>query len=288
VTPDEKPLGAGGKPEVRSQKEVIEDHCRRAVDYMRQGNLDASVEEYRKALELDPQIGEAHALLGSIYQKQWRWSDAEAQYQQALALNPNDATAVDGMAIWLLCQGRTKEAMEWAQRARSLDPLGIRGETISWILFHSRRYDEAIRELHSILAVNPNNAQALWDLGFVLVSQNKSAEAIPFLEKAAALRDRSPGSIDLLAAAYAGAGRRSDALLLIDELKQRQRTGYVPAGAFVIAYLGLGNHDEAFVWIERAYQEQSNILQLVKVHPVFDPIRSDPRFIDLVKRVGLS
>jgi pentatricopeptide repeat protein len=88
--------------------------------------------------------------------------------------------------------------------------------------------------------------------------------------------------------AYAHAGRRSDALRLLAELKRRRITGYAPAGAFVNAYLGLGENEEAFPWLEQAYKEQSNMLQFVKVHPYFDPIRKDSRFADLVRRVGLD
>ncbi len=92
----------------------------------------------------------------------------------------------------------------------------------------------------------------------------------------------------MLATACAHAGRRTEALRLINELKQRRQTTYVPAGAFINPYLGLGDDDQAFVWFERAYQEQSNILQFLKVHPFFDPVRDDPRFKDLLRRVGLD
>jgi hypothetical protein len=92
----------------------------------------------------------------------------------------------------------------------------------------------------------------------------------------------------LLATAYARAGRRTEAFRLIDELKRRRQASYVPAGAFVNPCLALGDYDEAFVWLERAYREQSNLLQFLKVHPFFDPVRGDPRFADLVRRVGLA
>jgi tetratricopeptide (TPR) repeat protein len=99
---------------------------------------------------------------------------------------------------------------------------------------------------------------------------------------------RSPGSIELLATAYAHAGRRTQALRLIDELKRRRQTGYIPPGAFINPYLALRDYDQAFAWFDRAYEEKSNILQFVKVHPFFDPVRGDPRFADLVRRVGLA
>jgi pentatricopeptide repeat protein len=92
----------------------------------------------------------------------------------------------------------------------------------------------------------------------------------------------------VLIRAYAHAGRRTEALLLLEELKRRQQAGYVPAAAFVNAYLGLGDNEQAFAWLERAYKEQSAILQWLKVHPYFDPLRGDPRFADLMRRVGLD
>jgi len=223
-----------------------------------------------------------------VYQKRWQWSDAETEYKRALELKPNDATAHLGFARWLLCQGRADEAVAWAQRGRELDPIAVSGVSIGWILFMARRYDDAGRELRSVLAVQPNDSSALWYLGFVLIGSGKPKEAIPFLEKTALVSSRSPGSIELLAMAYARAGRRPEALRLVSELKRRRQTAYVPAGALINPYLGLGDYDEAFAGFERAYQEKSNILQFLKVHPFFDPVRDDPRFKDLLRRVGLD
>ena len=104
------------------------------------------IQAARTALELDPELAQAHALMAAVYQRQWQWRDAVAEYQRALQLKPNDAAAHLGYANWLLCQGRTEEALAWARRARELDPLGTTGTNIGWILFHARRYDEAIRE----------------------------------------------------------------------------------------------------------------------------------------------
>jgi TolB-like protein/DNA-binding winged helix-turn-helix (wHTH) protein/Tfp pilus assembly protein PilF len=242
----------------------------------------------RKALELDPDLAEAHLFLADTLQRQWHWAEAEAEYRRALELSPNDAVAHAAFADWLMCQGRLDEALAWAKRGRELDPLAVSGDTIGWILFVARRYSEATRELRSVLAVHPDDVSALWDLGFVLIAEGRPQEAIPILEKTVALTGRSPGAVELLATAYARAGNRTQALRLIDELKQRQKTGYVPAGAFINPYLGLGDYNEAFIWFERAYQEQSNILQFLKVHPFFDPVRNDPRFADLLHRVDLD
>ena len=250
--------------------------CRRAADEVRPKLMSAA----RKALELDPELAEPHVLLGETYQRQWQWSEAEAEYKRALELNPNDARAHEHFAMWFLCQGRTDEAIRWAQRAHELDPLGGAGRTNGFILFHARRYEEAIRELRS----HPDD----WYLAFPLIANGQPDEAITVLEKALAGSGRDSATMGVLVRAYAHAGRRADALRLLNELNRRQQKRYVPSAAFVNAYLGLGDNEQAFAWLERAYQEQSNIVQLMKVHPYFDPLRGDPRFADLVRRVGLD
>jgi TolB-like protein/Flp pilus assembly protein TadD len=242
----------------------------------------------RKAIELDPDLAEPHVLLAEVYQKQWQWSDAEAEFKRALELNSNDAGAHVGYAKWLLCQGRMDEALAWVQRARELDPLGGAGITPlggvaitnGFILFQARRYDEAIRELR-------NDDPDHWILGLALIANGKPDQAIRVLEKALG-PDRNPAVMGMLVRAYAHAGRRREALRLLDELKRRQQTSFVAATPFVDAYLGLDDNEQALAWLERAYQEQSNILQLIKVHPYFDPLRGDPRFAELVHRVGLD
>ena len=242
----------------------------------------------RKALELDPTIAQAHGLLAVVYQEQWQWGDAEGEFERQLELTPNDAGAHLAFAGWLLCQGRAEEAQAWVRRARELDPVGIGGDSVGWILFQSRHYEEAILEMRSALAVRPNDGLIYWFLGFALIANGQADEAIPVLENAVALTDRSPAVIGVLIRAYAHAGRRTEALRLLDELKQRQQKGYVPTAAFVNAYLGLGDNERAMVWLERAYEEQSMIMQYIKIHPFFDPLRGDARFADLVRRVGLD
>ncbi len=242
----------------------------------------------RNALKLDPDLVEAHLLLANVLQEEWHWAEAESEYRNALELTPNDADAQAKFALWLLCQGRTGEAVAWVERGRERDPVVVSGGSVAWILFQSHRYDEAIRESRGVLAVHPQDAGTLLGLGFALVANNQPGDAVPVLERAVSISNGSPAAVGVLIRAYAHAGRRSDALRLLAELKRRRQAGYIPAGAFVNAYLGLGENDEAFAWIEQAYKEKSNILQFVKTHPYFDPIRNDPRFADLVHRVGLS
>jgi pentatricopeptide repeat protein len=241
----------------------------------------------QKALALDPGLAEAHALLADIYQKQWQWSEAEVEYKRALTLDPNSPVTRLNYASWLLCQRRTDEAVAWARGALELDPLGDSGANIGWVLFQARQYENAQRQLRSALGVHPNDAATLWYLGFVLTATGEPQDAISSLEKAVSLSNRSPAVLAILIRAYTQAGRRKAALKLLAEMRERRERAYVPAGAFVNAYLGMGDKENALASLEQAYREQSNILQYLNVHPFFDPLRGDPRFQDLVHRVGL-
>jgi TolB-like protein/tetratricopeptide (TPR) repeat protein len=241
-----------------------------------------------KALELDPELAEARVLLANTLQKDWHWAEAETEYRRAIELSPSDAGAHAGLADWLLCQGRTEEALGWARRAQELDPLARGSGQVGWILFHARRYDEAIRELRTAQAMEPEDPMALWFLGFALIGAEQYDEAIRTLEKAASLSNRSSAVLGVLIHAYAHGGRRTDALRLLGELHRRRQKGYVPPAAFLNAYLGLGDKEQAFAWLERAAEERSNILQFLKVHPFFDPIRGDPRFAQYLRRTNLS
>jgi pentatricopeptide repeat protein len=241
----------------------------------------------RKALSIDPNLAEAHVVLANVLQEEWQWAESESEYRRALALNPNSAEAHQWFALWLVCQGRTDEAVSTIKRGRALDPVGVTGGSVAWILFQAHHFDEAIHEESSALVIQPNNVVTLTCLGFALIAKNKPADAIPALEKAVSLSG-SPAATGILIRAYSHSGRRNDALRLLEELKRRKKAGYIPAGAFVNAYLGMGDNEQAFYWLEQAYKEKSNILQFLKTHPYFDPIRSDPRFTDLVHRVGLA
>src|SRR6266851_387457 len=240
----------------------------------------------RKALELDPELAEARALLANGLQKDWRWAEAEGEYRRAIELSPSDAAAHAGLADWLVCQGRIEEALASARRAQELDPQAFSGGQVGWILFQAHRYDEAIRELRTALTVKPKDPMTLWLLGFALTGAGQFDEAVRTLEKAASLSDRSSAVLGVLVRAYAGADRRTEALRVLGELHRRRQKGYVPAAAFLNAYLGLGDTEEAFAWMERAAEERSNIMQFLKVHPFFDPLRSDPRFAEFLRRVN--
>lgn len=186
----------------------------------------------------------------------------------------------------LSLQGRVDEAMAWLKRADELDPpVGASGGAGDLHLF-ARRYDEALSEYRDLLALGSNETEALQGIGLVLMAKHQPEQAVPVLEKAVSVSNQSPGMVGYLVMAYAQAGRRTDALRLLAKLKRREQPGY--SGAFVIAYMGLGDYDQAFAWLNRAYQEHAHIMQYLKVLFIFDPVRGDPRFIDLQRRVGLN
>ena len=171
-----------------------------------------AAEAARRALALDPQLGEAHRILAQADEQAWRWSDAEGHYRSAIAVDPNDANAHLELGAHLLYQGRTDEGLALARRGRELDPLWPdRTVRLAWLLYHARRYDEAIRELQTVLAADPDHVQALWFLGFALIEASRLDDAVRTAERAVTVWDRNPAALALLARAYAGAGRRSDA-----------------------------------------------------------------------------
>lgn len=247
-----------------------------------------SVAAVRKALELDPQFAPAHLRLGQLQMLDWHWAEAETEFRRALEINPNSGAAYDCMAYWLVTQGRTDEALEWAHRGRELDPFEVSDVDLTWFLFLGHRFPEAIQEARIAVSLEPNGPGALWFLGYALIANGQPEEAIAPMEKALANSNRSPGVLGVLVRAYAHSGRRAEAVRVLDELKRQQKSGYVPAGAFVNAYLGLGETDSALAALEEAYKEHSVIVQYLKVHPHFDPIRNDPRFRDIVHRAGLD
>src|SRR5437899_2339758 len=250
--------------------------------------LPKTVVAARRALELDPELAEARVLLADALQRDWHWPEAEAEFRRAIALSPSDAGAHAGLADWLLCQGQTEEALASARRAQELDPLAFNGIQVGWILFQAHRFDEAVRVLRTALTIKPKDPMPVWFLGFALIGAKHFDDAIVTLEKAASLSDRSSAVLGVLVRAYAGAGRRTEALRVLGELHRRRQKGYVPAAAFLNAYLGLGDTGEAFAWMERAAEERPDIMQFLKVHPFFDPLRSDPRFAVFLHRANFS
>ena len=241
-----------------------------------------------KALELDSGLAEAYTALGYINHYNWNWTAAEQHFKRALELNPSYANAHNVYAGYLMSRGRVDESIAASNRARELDPFSLAiSAQRGFLLENARRYGEAIEQLRAVTAMDPNHYQAYWILGHTYAANGQFVEAVAAAEKAVQLSDRAPGALGMLGLAYGLAGRKADALKIVNELLELNKTRYVTPAALVNVYLGLGDKEQAFVWLEKAYQERSNYIAYLKVFPILDPIRDDRRFADLVKKVGL-
>jgi serine/threonine-protein kinase len=241
-----------------------------------------------KALEIDPALAEAHSALGSVKHFNWDWDAAEREFKLAIELNPNYAQAHSFYAGYLMSRGRVEESLAASNRARELDPFSL---SISvhrgFLLGNARHYDEASEQLRRVIAMDPNHYQAYWFLGFIYAFNGQLNEAIAASEKAVTLSARAPGALGMLGLVYGLAGRQGEATKVLNELLELNEHRYVTPAAVAYVYIGLGNKDQAFAWLEKAYQERTNYIPWLKVNPIVDALRSDARFADLVRRVGL-
>jgi len=243
----------------------------------------------RKALEIDNEVAEAHTALGYVNYFNWNWATAEEEFKRSIELNPNYASAHSQYAHHLVARERIDEALAEINRAQELDPLSLSiSSSRGFILENARRYEEAIEQLRRVIAIDPNHYQANWTLGLTYLANGQIDQAIATSDKAVAVSGRAPAALGVLGLAYGVAGRKREANQILNELLQLQKQRYVTPMALSYVYIGLGNKDQAFAWLEKGYQERANHIAFFKVSPTVDPLRSDPRFIDLLRRTGLE
>ncbi len=242
-----------------------------------------------KALEIDATLAEPHASLGWVYHfYEWNWSGAESEFQLAIRLNPSYATAHHWYGFCLNTMGRFDEALAEIKRAQELDPLSlVISSNVAFSFYLARQYDRAIEQFRKTLEMDPNFAYAHYRLGRTYMQKAMFGEAIVELQKAVALAGGSPFRVASLGQAYALSGKRGEALKILDELKELSKQRQVYPAVIAEIYVGLGEKDQAFAWLEKAYAERSGQLRHLKVEPAYDRLRSDPRFQDLLRRVGL-
>ena len=241
-----------------------------------------------QALALDVNLAEAHSALGYVNHYNWNWSVAEQQLKRAIELNPGYAQAHNVYASYLMSLGRAQESLAEANRAIELDPLSLSiGVQRGFLLENARNYNDSIEQLKRVIAVDQNHYQAHWMLSNVYAFNKQFDEAIVMAQKAVDLSNRAPGALGMLGMIYGLAGKKDEATKLLKELLDLNKGRYVTPAALAYVYIGLGDKDQAFVWLEKAYQERSNFIAYLKVVPIVDSLRSDPRFLDLTRRVGL-
>jgi len=243
----------------------------------------------RKGLEIDNEVAEAHAALAYENFFNWNWASAEEEFKRSIQLNPNYASAHSHFALYLVARERVDEAVAETNRAQELDPLSLSiSASRGFLLMNARRYEEAIEQERRVIAIDPNHYQAHWFLALTYLANRQIDQAIATSEKAVAISNRAPAALGVLGMAYGAAGRKGEANQILNELLQLEKQRYVSPIALVYVYLGLGNKDQTFAWLEKAHQERSNGIAFFKVSPTVDLLRSDPRFADLLKRIGLD
>ena len=239
-----------------------------------------------KALALDDSLGEAHASLAyALDLYGWDWTAAETEYQQAIQLNPGYATARQWYSWHLFMVGRDDDALFELKRAESFDPLSlIINADIADALCVAHRYDEAIEQSEKTLKMDANFAIGHYELGQALVQKSRYDQAIGEFQRAIELSGHS-GAFDYLGYAYAASGRKDDAIKIVHDLESQHVGNHSVDADIALIYVGLGDPDEAMNRLNRAFEARfkASILR----RPAFDPLRSDPRFQDLLRRIGL-
>ena len=243
-----------------------------------------------RALELDENLAEAHTALALIVQNQdWDWQTSEKEYRRAIELNPNYATAHHWYAEHLLWLGRFDEALNESERARQLDPLSlIIAADNGAILYYSRQYDRAIEQCRTVLRKDPNFGRAAGVIIYAYIERGMFAQALAQTESWHRLNGEGSWYWSWLAYIYGRSGQLERARRELEKLEKMSRHEQVGSATMLWAHLGVGDKEEALADLEKAYSEHFGILTMLNVEPAFDPLRSDPRFQDLLRRVGLA
>ncbi|HVS82218.1 MAG TPA: serine/threonine-protein kinase [Pyrinomonadaceae bacterium] len=243
-----------------------------------------------RALELDETLAEAHTSLARVLAVyDWDWAGAEKEFKRAIELNPRYAVAHQWYGGYLEIMGRPDESIAERKRAQEFDPLSLMSNfELGMGFYFARNYDQAIEEFQKTLELDPNFPLVHAHLPAAYEQKGMYDEAIAGFQKGITLRGGTEWSFSMsgLGHVYGVLGKKAEARAVLDELKQMSRQEYVPADGIALVYAGLGEKDQAFTWLEKAYDEHAFKMAWLKVEPQWDS--SDPRFADLLRRVGLS
>jgi TolB-like protein/DNA-binding winged helix-turn-helix (wHTH) protein/Tfp pilus assembly protein PilF len=245
----------------------------------------------QKALKLDDTLIEAHVSLASVKTDyEWDWVEGEKEALRAIELNPNDAAARAAHAELLWTTGRFDESIQESKRALELDPLSINYNTmLAFTFFLARRYDQAIEQGAKILELDPKFTPAYYVRGVAYVKKSTYKKAMAEFEKAVSISPDDLAALTGLGYGYAVAGRRVDAEKVLARLNELSKREFVSPVWMAKIYSGLGEKDKAFESLERAYEDRSIVsVAYIKTNPMLDPLRSDPRFAELLRRLNLQ
>src|SRR5271154_2957491 len=241
------------------------------------------------ALEIAPDLGEAHTALAAVlWLHDWQWPETQKEFRRSLELNPCYPTAKHYYAECLMTLGRNAEALTGMEKRLELDPLSlIINVAIGWAHYHARQYDEAVAQLLRTVELDPNYPMTYWILGLIYRETERYDLAISAGEKSVNLSGGSPLMRAALAQTFATTGAAQEAIQVLDDLQKLAKERYVAPHFFAGIYVGLGKHDRAIEYLEKSYAEHCHWLIYLHIDPSMDDLRNDPRFHDLLRRVGL-
>jgi serine/threonine protein kinase len=241
------------------------------------------------ALQFDPDLGEAHTPLAAVlWLHDWQWPEAQKEFKRSLELNPNYPTANHWYAEYVMTMGRHAEAIAKIKNSQTLDPLSlIINVAIGRDYYLARRYDEALEHLLQTVELDPNYPVTYWVVGLLYITTGRYDLAIAAGEKAVTLSGGSPLMRAALAHSYGKAGRKQEAQQILGDLTNLAKCKYVAPHFFAGIHIGLGENDRALDYLEKSYEDHSHWLIYLHIDPVMDDLRNEPRFQDLLKRVGL-
>ncbi len=241
------------------------------------------------ALHLDPDLGEAHTpLAAALWLHDWQWQEAQREFKRSLELSPTYPTANHYYAECLMTMGRHEEAIARIKNSQELDPLSlIINVAIGWTFYMGRQYDKAIEHLLRTVELDPNYPMAYWILGLLYRTTGRDELAVTAGEKSVATSGGSPLMRAALAHTYGKSGREKEARQVLDDLTELAKHKYVAPHFFAGIHIGLGENDRAIEYLEKSWEEHCHWLIYLHLDPSMDDLRSDLRFQDLLKRVGL-
>jgi eukaryotic-like serine/threonine-protein kinase len=242
-----------------------------------------------RALQIDISLAEAHTSMGYVYTNLWQWKEAEDEFKRAIELKPNYPTAHHWYSLYLLDVGRVAEAKAAIKRAQELDPLSlIIGITVTYAYLGEGDAKFAIAQSKKVVELDPSFPRGHEFLGLALTEDRRYEEAIAELEKAVELSGRERWPLHDLGFGYAISGRHTEAQAILKELLGKYEMGQAIGQDLAAVCAGLGDKDQAFAWLEKDFQTRSGLLPWIRWAPAFASLRSDPRYADLLRRMGLQ
>lgn len=243
----------------------------------------------KKALEIDQSLGEAHAVFGLVKLDQWDYKDAEKEIKRAVELSPNNPSARQWYSLCMLFQGRPDESLAEINRAHELDPLSlVINVDLAYNFLFLRQYDRSIEQFKKTLELDQSFVIALAGICEATALKGSNADALEACSKARALAGGDPFVLGSLGYAYARSGKKEEASAMLDKLLQLSARGSSVSFFVAFVYEGLGEREKTFQWLERGYQKKDIYMRSLIVDPVWDDIRSDPRYVTIIKGMGLG